>query len=228
MGRYVKNTILDALMATVAPHYCCGCGKTGTLLCDNCKYNIISESYDGCVACGRATTKGVCADCKTAYSRAWCVGERDDALKVLIDGYKFSRKKASARELALLLHHQVAMLPPSTIVTAVPTVGRHIRMRGYDHAELLAKEFARLRGLHFQRTLYRTTKTRQRGANRTTRLAQAKTAFAPMSQVQTAVPYLLVDDVVTTGASLHYAAQTLRNAGAAEVWVAVVARQPLK
>ncbi|MET0980124.1 MAG: phosphoribosyltransferase family protein [Candidatus Saccharimonadales bacterium] len=38
---------------------------------------------------------------------------------------------------------------------------------------------------------------------------------------------MLIDDVVTTGATIKYAAESLRQAGATQIWVAVIARQPL-
>lgn len=227
MSQYVKNTILDTLLSALAPHYCYGCGSVGTLLCDNCKYNITSESYDGCLGCGRLTSGGVCGGCELSVARGWCVGEREDSLKALIDGYKFGRAKASARVLAELLDEALPHLPSSVIITSIPTVSSHIRMRGYDHAALLARNFADIRGLPYQTTLHRVTRDRQRGASRSQRQAQAKKAFAPAGSLESSNIYLLIDDIATTGASLRYAAQAMKNAGAGEVWAAVVARQPL-
>lgn len=71
----------------------------------------------------------------------------------------------------------------------------------------------------------RRTSTKQRGASRRERIAQAKQAFRLISTIEPDRPYLIVDDIVTTGSTLKYAAQLLRDAGATEIWVAVVARQ---
>ena len=58
------------------------------------------------------------------------------------------------------------------------------------------------------------------------RIQQAKQAFSckPLGGGR----YLLVDDVFTTGATVHYAAQQLKDAGANEVWGAIIAHQPLE
>lgn len=65
---------------------------------------------------------------------------------------------------------------------------------------------------------------RQRGASRAQREQQAKTAFYA-NGVTPGASYLLIDDITTTGATLRYASRALRDDGAAEVWVAVVAHQ---
>lgn len=228
MSKYVKNTILDTLMGIVAPHHCFGCSKTGTPLCDNCKYDIVDEAYSGCICCGKIALRGICGNCTATFSRAWCVGEREDALKSLIDAYKFYRARAAGFELASLLNATLPVLPSNIVVTSVPTVSNHIRVRGYDHAALIAQQFAALRGLRYSPVLVRATKDRQRGASRKQRYEQAKRAFLPRYTLDSSKTYLLVDDVVTTGASLVHAAEAMQKAGAGDVWVAVVARQPLQ
>lgn len=178
--------------------------------------------------CGRvAASCGVCAACQVPYVRVWCVGERTGELQRLMDGYKFKRMKAAHSPLAQLLHERLDELPATTVIVPVPTIPSHVRQRGYDHTLLIAKALAKRRGLRVSRALRKITTTRQRGADRATRLAQAKEAFRVKGRLDSGQPYLLVDDITTTGATLTYATQALRDAGAAEVWVAVIARQPL-
>lgn len=220
--------MLDNLISMIAPHHCYGCGKIGATLCDSCKYDIANEPYSGCIECGRLALRGICTVCQDAYTDAWCVGERDDILKRLIDGYKFSRQQASYLAAAELLAMVVPRLPRETIVTAIPTVSSHIRQRGYDHTALIAKEFARIRSLRYVPLLSRTHALRQRGATRTQRLSQAASAFVAEKLPDETVPYLLFDDIVTTGATIRHGAKTLQRAGAKQIMVAAVARQPLK
>ena len=212
----------------LAPHYCASCGDVGALLCEHCKYDIINDPYDRCVVCGRpvATAANLCTRCHPPYSRAWCVGERAEALKSLMNVYKFDRARAGYWALADLLDATLPLLPPETVVVSVPTIAPHLRRRGYDHAWLVAKQFARLRHLTATQPLVRQTHVSQTGASRAQRIAQAKTAFAcrPLNGGR----YLLVDDVYTTGATLQWAAHTLLEAGATEVWVAVLSRQSLE
>jgi len=219
--------MFDKLLSTIAPHLCFSCGKTGSVLCDNCKYNIVSESYSGCLACGRiAGSTGVCSNCQLPYIRAWCAGEREGVLQRIIGAYKFQNNYAAHQLLADILVERIGRLPTDTIIVPVPTVVSHIRERGYDHTLLLAKRMAHQLGVTYRTSLQRNGNAKQREASRAVRKQQAKQAFYVDGSVPP-VPHLLIDDIVTTGATVHYGALALKNAGASEVWVATIARQPL-
>lgn len=218
--------MIDSLLDFIAPHPCYGCGKVGSPLCGNCKYNIESEPFSACVVCGSAAGKnGICIPCRTSYTRAWCVGERSDSLQRLVDAYKFERARACHVPLADLLVECLPELPTETIVIPIPTISVHIRQRCYDHSLLLARRVAKKMNLTLATPLSRKTSTIQRGANRRERIKQAKDAFQLDSPLLINRPYLLIDDVITTGSTVQYAAQLLKDAGVAEIWVAVVARQ---
>lgn len=221
--------MINWALSFVAPHHCCGCGIIGTLLCDNCKYNIIDEPFLGCLACSSPTPSdsNVCTACSSLYSHAWCVGERSDALKQLIDCFKFSRAKSAYMPLARLLNDILPELPKETVLVPIPTVSAHIRERGYDHMQLIVRQLAKQRTLPCQPYLIRTSTVTQRGASRSQRAEQAKDAFRCFTQLDPNTPYLIIDDVVTTGATLEYAAKTLRQAGARRIWVASVSKQPI-
>lgn len=221
--------MIDAILSLIAPHYCCGCGLSGAVLCENCKYDIISEPYDFCVACSRsiARANGLCGRCKVPYQQGWCVADRRDALERLINEYKFQNNKAAYIVMASLLHERLPELPQNTVLVPVPTIANHIRQRGYDHVLLPVQQLAKTRSLQLSTVLQRATSTRQRGATATERRRQAKEAFFCTESLRTDVPYLVIDDVVTTGATLRYAAEVLKQAGAQTIWVATVSRQPL-
>lgn len=220
--------MIDSLLSLIAPHLCCGCGKIGGLLCENCKYNITSDTLYECSLCSNYNNdNGICADCQPIFSRGWCVGWRTDELRRLIDDYKFENVRSAHHILAELLDQRISQLPGTTVVVPVPTISSHIRMRGYDHAALLARSFARRRRLEVQPIVKRVTTTVQRDAPRLQRIAQAKVAFKVRKKLDPSVPYLVIDDIITTGASVTYVAKALREAGAKEVWLAAIARQPL-
>lgn len=221
--------MIDNILSLIAPHPCSGCGIEGTLLCENCKYDITSELFSGCIACGNLAldTTGLCGRCRVPYQRAWCVGERKDTLYQLLERYKFHRAQEGYRHLAGLLDATLPVLPHTTRIVPVPTISTHIRVRGYDHILLIAREFARIRGLTVDPCIRRIGTTKQLGATRAQRIAQAKQAFRGLAVSDTAPPYLILDDVVTTGSTLKFAAKTLKSQGVEQIWVAAVCRQPM-
>lgn len=220
--------MINKLLRIVAPHYCYGCQKIGSVLCDNCKYDIVDDAISGCIVCTAPSLVGICSRCRTTYDRAWCVGDRSGVLQNVIDALKFERVSDAADSLASLLDDSLPELPSEVIVVPVPTIPSHIRQRGYDHSLLIATAFARRRRLSLDTSLSRTNaRFVQRGSNKLTRLRQAKSAFACAGSLNPDKVYLLIDDVVTTNATVRYAAEALRSAGTSTVWVAVLARQPL-
>jgi len=218
--------MFDKTMQIIAPHLCLGCGKIGALLCPSCRYDIVSEPFVGCTVCGTPTTGGICVKHRNPIDAAWIAGERDDVLARAIDAFKFERCKSAHRDLAEVLLETMPIVPADTVVTSIPTVRSHIRERGYDHAQLIAKAVAKRRGLPYKVLLQRDTSAKQRGANRKERFRQAKEAFTTLP-VSIPAKILVIDDVVTTGATLHFAARLLKDGGAETVFVAAIAKQPL-
>ena len=225
--RNVKNTIVDSLLSVVAPHLCSSCGRIGTTFCDNCKYDIIQRTFSNCILCDKLAELGVCDDHKFVFNQAWVVGTRSGSLQRLIGGYKFQNMKAASVDLADLLCRRLPPLPARSVLVPIPTTAGHIRERGYDHMLLIAQELGRKLHIPVERILQRGNQLTQHHVGRKERLIQAKTAFRVEGMVDPGITYILLDDVVTTGATITQAAKLLRNAGAVYVWVAVTSRQPL-
>jgi predicted amidophosphoribosyltransferase len=110
------------------------------------------------------------------------------------------------------------------VVTWVPTTAARRRARGYDHAELLARAVASRLGRPCRRLLRREPGPAQTGRSAAARWGNP--AFVRRGPVAGRV--LLVDDVVTTGATIAAAARCVRNGGVVCPIVVVLARTPLK
>ncbi len=225
-GINVKNTIVERALHFIAPHPCYGCGKVGVILCDYCKYDIVHEPFLACIACQTPNPAGICANHHSPLKKVFIVGKRTDALETAINGLKFSNVKACAQTLAELLDEALPILPVHTKVVPIPTINRHIRQRGYDQVELIAKHFAHLRGLDVIQPLKRLTTTVQHTASREDREKQAQSAFGLRDGAETEGLVLLIDDIITTGSTLSSAANILSSTGMT-VWAAALAYQPL-
>lgn len=223
----VKNTIIRPILDIVVPHHCFGCHKAGSIVCESCKYNIVSDSLDVCLECGLPSTSGqACAKHQRFYTKAWFAGEKTDVIDALIDSYKFYRLREGCHVIAELIDAAVPRLPDDAVVVPIPTIRKHIRQRGYDHTYLLAKEFAKKQNIRCENSIiYRKTNTQQRGKTRKERLDQASKMFGVKGVCKNNI-YVLLDDVYTTGATVNYASKALKDAGAFEVWVVVASKQP--
>jgi len=155
---------------------------------------------------------------------------RDDARR-LIQALKFEGfdplgaplGRAGAERCALLLD----ALPPADVVVPVPLHWTRRFRRGFNQAELLARGVARARGLPCAPDLLRRVRRgrRQRGLSRHARRAAFAGIFAAAPRTRGA-RVLLVDDVITTGATIAACAAALAAAGAAPAGAFTVARTP--
>lgn len=222
MGFIVKNTTFPSVFELIAPHSCRGCGRIGEAICGCCKNYITANKMCICPACKKPTRGGNCNDCESLPS-VFIVGWRDELIGELVHDFKYNSKRALARPLAELLEARLPKID-DVIVVPLPTIGRHIRERGFDHTRLIAKNLVKLRpGWKIQKILVRQKNTVQVGADRDARLTQAEAAYAVSGEVSSGAKYLLIDDVWTTGASMKAAVKKLQEAGARKIIVGLLA-----
>lgn len=204
---------LERLMEVLAPGECLGCGADRVALCDVCLDEAILPSV---MRPAELPPESTLAGVSVA-------ARYDGAVKELIWRLKFLRLRAAAGAAAKLVLACRSHWPPADVVTAVPVAPARRRERGYNQSELVAREVARSLGVPYMALLDRKSTVHQIGLGRSDRLEQVAGAFVPAWKLENH-RVLLVDDVVTTGATLSECAAVLRAAGAAEVWGAAVAR----
>ena len=107
-------------------------------------------------------------------------------------------------------------LAATDAVCFVPATAEAFARRGFDHMELTARELAGMLGLPLADVLAREKASDQRGLGRTGRAANLSGTFRVVEDVS-GLSLLLVDDVVTTGATVREAARALLRRGAAPV-----------
>ncbi len=189
----------------------------------------------GCIVCGKPKREGVCAEHETSIEKTFVVSQRIGTLETLINGLKFHNTKAAAKTLAEVLHSTLPLFPANTRIIPIPTVASHIRQRGYDQVDLISRYLSELRGYPVTRALVRLNKATQHTSSRSDRAIQAGQAFAlaktdsvqrDSGNDEDSYPVLLLDDVITTGATITEAAKVLSTKYKTIVVIAL-AYQPL-
>jgi ComF family protein len=143
--------------------------------------------------------------------------------KELIARFKFSGARAAAAVVAGVMSPLV--IPQDAVIVPIPTATSRVRLRGYDQATLIAKALASQTNQQYAPALRRTGQHRQVGSSRAQRLKQMKDSFLVWDgAVVQGRHIILVDDVMTTGATLESAADILKTAGAKRVQAVVFAR----
>lgn len=184
---------------------CAGCDRPGAPICTTCRFALVS-------AISRPSPSGVLAAVPFA-GRA-----RDVVL-----GLKYRNRRAVGRHLAGLLVNRLVsagLVDAIDVVTWAPTSPRRRRERGFDQAELIARTVARQLGVPAKRLLDRRDDAHQTGRTRLQRLAGPRFVARPDVEGRRV---LVIDDVVTTGATLRSAARALESRGAVAHAAAVAA-----
>jgi len=163
------------------------------------------------------------------FRQAYTAGSYDGPLRDLVVAFKFNRRADLAHALAQLMWERLApeaAMERWDVLVAVPVHFLRTLMRGYSPVQLLCRDLEKLGAPRSARALRLTRRVRpQRGLSRTARQENVKGAFAvPKGAAISEKRILLVDDVMTTGATASECARTLRRAGARSVDVAVVAK----
>jgi len=249
---YFKKLWSELLNLVFPPLQCCpfcGIASENGEICSFCRQEIVDfQQQPHCNRCGRRRTSKKlsfssgkvlntldklfsCADClnqEKTFKMARAIGTYEGGLKEAIHKFKFKRQRYLAQLLGPLLVNVFWTCPAYQkvqVVVPVPLTLRRLRKRGFNQAELLAREVARALNLPLFLTLVKARETTpQTGLKREQRMDNLKGAFKverPFLVANKTV--LLIDDVFTTGATIEECSRTLTSAGAKEVYVLTVA-----
>ncbi|HET6498488.1 MAG TPA: phosphoribosyltransferase family protein, partial [Coriobacteriia bacterium] len=178
--------------------------------------------------CGAPYGSIVCTECwraEPAFEAGVCAGSLEPPLSRCITLYKDAGERRLGAPLGdLLARATEAWAGWPEAVVAVPATPRALRLRGFDHTAVIAERVARTLGVAVLPALESVGARDQRALGRNARRENVAGGFAVTRGVAPPPRVLLVDDVMTTGATLDAAAAVLLAAGAKAVRVGAVAR----
>lgn len=230
------------LSALLFPDRCVLCGQIVRegAVCEKCSDKLIlCRNIRVCKKCSRPVFEEqllceACSAAPRAFTACFAAAVYEGALRKSILNYKFHHHPEYHRGYAKLIYTHLSSfgaLPHFDAIIAAPLSKERQRERGYNQAELIAKELAHLMHLPFVRQCVRKLKNTaaQSTLSFTERLHNLSDVFlvAKPEKIQ-GKTVLLTDDVLTTGSTANEIATQLLQAGAKQVYVAVVAATPPK
>ena len=198
-------------------------------ICNLCGYKIKYITQPFCMKCGKPLEYEdveLCGDCKKGrheYERNVAVFGYTQALKESIYRFKYGNKREYAcfygKSIAQLKGHIIRSWQPDCIIP-IPLHKSRYRRRGFNQAELIARELGKSTGIEVvNNLLIRTKNTKaQKTLNDKERAQNVKKAFQVRHNVVKYKKVLLIDDIYTTGTTIDACAKILKEAGVEKVY----------
>jgi len=241
------RALADALLSTLLAPPCASCGRVlerplDGAVCARCWDRITFITPPVCQGCGdplpswriASCAAGSCPRCRRreiALDRVRAIGPYQDELRAIVHALKYDRRCSVARKLGALMRAEGGdLLHGADAIVPVPLHRRRRRQRGFNQAALLASHL----GLPVHDLLRRVVHTRPqvdlpaaRRHKNVRHAFEARSSLSPWKGERVGVRgrvLVLVDDVITTGATLEACARALKAAGAREVRALTAAR----
>lgn len=226
--------LIHMFLDVFLPQRCLKCDASGEAFCAYCQ-KASYKTGGQCLICGfRNGTGKFCPPCRklstSDVDRVLWAGRYDGALKDAVWELKYKNRKALAKPLASMLFQKFCEIFPDFkseefVAIPIPLHKNKLRQRGFNQAELLAREFSHLSNIQLltnQLLKIKETPAQVEVASKEDRIKNLEEAFLVNIPIP-AVTIILIDDVATTGATLIHAAHALRKAGAKKIIGLVVA-----
>lgn len=201
------------------PVTCLECGKEGKYLCKSCVSKII-KAKQFCLECHKPSIDGAThSKCKRKMSIdfTYSLWDYSGVVRKAIVNLKYRFAYRIADEIAEYFIDNIKetfFLPKSAVLIPIPLHKSRYKWRGFNQAELLGEAIAKKMNWYFDPILTRSKKTQPqttlRGKERASNLTGA---FSALSFIDRGLPYILFDDVLTTGSTIKEACRTLKRKG---------------
>lgn len=238
---------LDSVLEALSPTRCVGCERAGALVCDDCLARLRPiDPRESCTRCGAPFGRLLCTECAgdgegevramaDALDGCLACAVYEQPLPRIIKGYKDGGEQRLAPVIAEFLFdtacHAESVAPDryggilteADAAVFIPATAAAFRRRGFDHMEAIARPFCELAGLALCDALVKGGSLDQRSLGREERRTRSDGLYHTVEDVA-GMRLLLLDDVITTGATMAAAARELKRAGAATVQALALAR----
>ncbi|MBQ9414497.1 MAG: ComF family protein [Clostridia bacterium] len=216
------NAIARTLLTALFPRRCAYCGvliDKNALGCNSCMASLPRMAFPTCPHCGRSKSLCRCRGRMRAYDRCVAAMRYEGGVSYAV--LKLKKKPLAdvveIMSVEMAARFRVEQECEADVVCGIPMTGRERRARGYNQSELLAKEVAKRLSLPYRPLLKKIYETKpQKALSGADRNGNLLGAFDVTESVA-GRHILLVDDVITTGATMNECAKMLKIYGAETV-----------
>lgn len=236
-----KNAqIINFFLDLIFPKICLGCQKEGYYLCENCLEKIPLIDKFVCPLCGQLSFWGkTCEKCQKKFyltGLIYACSYKINLIREAIKALKYEYLQELVKPLTGLLikciknSHFLSNFSQSTfryLIIPVPLHRKKILFRGFNQAELIGQEIAQEFDLELKNNLLIRVKNTasQTDLKENQRFLNVQNVFQVKERKMISNKIIfLVDDVITSGATLNEAAKVLKEAGTKEVWGLTIAK----
>lgn len=240
----VLQKLRKNLLNILFPINCFSCGKSGYYLCPACVKKIDRHTNRGCFFCKNPTLSGeICLACREKKSLdkilSFCYYS-DPKIQKIIQEIKYNSVFLATRDIShliaqLIFENKKKYSPLNSLLVPVPMYPRKERRRGFNQTILLAETVSKITKIPVALNLLKktvATHSQMKIKQKTKRLLNLKNSFVvnnrSISPLLFRKKILLIDDVITTGATFISCSYVLKRAGFKEIIGLTVAAQTIK
>ena len=228
----------EILAETLWPTRCAVCDKPGTTLCSACISQLPYIDWNlACRRCGAPFGVELCCECNAVmlssanrtslpYTQAIAAVSYDETARRIVSAYKDKNELRLSENMATIMARYIPCewIESRASITFIPASTSAFRKRGFDHAELLARNIASITELELVSIFARPESFDQRQLSRAERIANMKGRLKLQAGITVPHTLLIVDDVCTTGSTLFAACEALSETPIENIYCLTFAR----